>query len=330
MARLLQYLTPTGSPSVGMVDGDDIVQLSGFRSLVEMAHAAIGRGVLLADLARTQPQGVRERYADVLSSGRMRPVVDGLGAPRLMVTGTGLTHTGSAQARDAMHSMLDADDSALSDSMKIFKMGVQGGKPAPGQVGVQPEWFWKGDASILRGAGQAMDSPHWAMDFGEEPEIAGIYLIDRHGTPCRLGFALANEMSDHVMERQNYLFLAHSKLRQCALGPELLLGELPRHVEGKSRIYRHGEIVWEKDFLSGEDNMTHSIANLEHHHFKYPLFRQPGDLHVHVFGTATISFADGLRLQDGDEMEIDCPAMGRPLRNPVRTVQHDTPTMRSL
>jgi hypothetical protein len=38
---------------------------------------------------------------------------------------------------------------------------------------------------------------------------------------------------------------------------------------------------------------------------------------VHFFGTATLSFADGIRLQAGDEMEIAAPAFGRPLRNTV-------------
>ena len=76
-------------------------------------------------------------------------------------------------------------------------------------------------------------------------------------------------------------------------------------------------MVWEKPFLSGEANMSHSFANLEHHHFKYPLFRQPGDVHVHMFGTATLSFADGIRPEPGDVFEIEAPAFGLPLRNPL-------------
>ena len=44
----------------------------------------------------------------------------------------------------------------------------------------------------------------------------------------RLGFALANEFSDHVTERGNYLWLAHSKLRPASFGPEMLLGDLPQ------------------------------------------------------------------------------------------------------
>jgi hypothetical protein len=69
--------------------------------------------------------------------------------------------------------------------------------------------------------------------------------------------------------------------------------------------------------------MCHTIANLEHHHFKYAQFRRPGDLHVHFFGTATLSFADGVRTQEGDEFEIQVPAFARPLRNSLRVIQEE-------
>jgi hypothetical protein len=117
------------------------------------------------------------------------------------------------------------------------------------------------------------------------------------------------------MERQNYLYLAHSKLRACSIGPELLLGELPDHVEGVSRIYRDDKLLWEKSFVSGVDNMSHAIDNLEYHHFKYDLFRRPGDIHLHFFGTATLSFAEGVQTRDGDEFEIEAELFGRPVRN---------------
>ncbi len=201
--------------------------------------------------------------------------------------------------------------------MKMFLMGVEGGKPSePGQ-GVQPEWFYKGDGSQLVAPGEALRSPAFALDAGEEPEIAGIYLIDDDGTPVRLGFALANEFSDHVTERGNYLWLAHSKLRNAALGPELLLGALPADVRGTSRIIRDGATVWEKPFVSGEANMSHSIENLEHHHFKYALFRRPGDVHVHFFGTATLSFSDGVQTAAGDVFEISAAPFHLPVRNPI-------------
>ncbi len=118
-----------------------------------------------------------------------------------------------------------------------------------------------------------------------------------------------------MTERHNYLWLAHSKLRQAALGPEMIVGPFPEHVEGTSRIRRDGSIAWERPFLSGEANMSHSIANLEWHHFKYARFRRPGDVHVHFFGTATLSFSDGFRTEPGDEFEIEADPFTLPLRN---------------
>lgn len=164
----------------------------------------------------------------------------------------------------------------------------------------------------------------------EEPEIAGLYVIGDDGQPWRLGFALANEFSDHITERGNYLCLAHSKLRPAAIGAELLVGELPGDMRGISRIIRDGQMLWEKPFLSGEANMSHSIANLEAHHFKYAQFRRPGDVHVHFFGTATLSFADGVTTRDGDVFEMMAPPFLLPHRNRLATAPAMPLTVRAL
>ena len=116
--------------------------------------------------------------------------------------------------------------------MKMFRLGIEGGKPQGDRPGVAPEWFYKGDGSIVAAPGQPLTMPGFALDGGEEAEIAMLYVIDDGGRPRRVGYALGNEFSDHVLERQNYLYLAHSKLRPCAFGPELLLGELPQDVRG--------------------------------------------------------------------------------------------------
>jgi hypothetical protein len=214
--------------------------------------------------------------------------------------------------------------------MRMFKLGLEGGKPGKTDTGAQPEWFYKGDGSILAAPEGDLASPAFALDGGEEPEIAGIYLIDAAGAPVRIGFALGNEFSDHVTERQNYLYLAHSKLRPAAVGPELLIGDLPADIKGVSRIRRGKEVIFEKPFLSGEQNMAHSIANLEAHHFKYALFRRPGDVHVHFFGTATLSFVDGVQTQKGDIFEIESEPFGLPLRNRLTTERSAKARVRAL
>ena len=285
-------------------------------TLLALTQAALAADATLAEAAQAHPLGAEIDIPAALAEGRVLAPIDHPDPAHLILTGTGLTHLGSAEGRDKMHKAAQAGET-LTDSMRMFLMGVEGGKPAAGAVGAQPEWFYKGDGSHVVGHGAPLTSPAFAKDGGEEPEIAGVYVIGPDGTPYRLGFCLANEFSDHVIERGNYLWLAHSKLRQAALGPELLTGELPADVRGASRIVRDGETVWEKPFLSGEANMSHTIANLEHHHFKYDLFRRPGDVHVHFFGTATLSFSDGFQTKLGDTFEIEAAPFLYPARNPL-------------
>ena len=312
--RLVQFVSETGERGVAVSDPSGCRRVNGVRSVYALALQAISERATLAHVVETHGLGDEVDLDTAIAEGRILAPIDHPDPAHLLLTGTGLTHLGSADARAKMHAAT-ADGAELTDSMKMFRMGLEGGKPAPGEIGAQPEWFYKGDGSSVIAPEAPFQSPSFALDGGEEPEIAGIYVIGPDGEPCRLGFALGNEFSDHVTERQNYLFLAHSKLRNASFGPELRLGELPADVRGASRIRRGGAVIWEKPFLSGEANMSHTIANLEHHHFKYALFRRPGDVHVHFFGTATLSFNDGMKAIPGDVFEIEVDAFGRPLRN---------------
>jgi len=199
--------------------------------------------------------------------------------------------------------------------MKMFRMGLEGGKPKPGETGVQPEWFYKGNGACLRGHGDALTVPAFGEDGGDESEIAGAYIIDRNGQPRRIGMMLGNEFSDHLVEKKNYLYLASSKLRECSIGPELVLDPDFRDVRGSARVIRGQSVLWERPIRSGEANMCHTLENMEHHHFKFPLHRRPGDAHVHFYGASSLSFGDGLRLKPGDVMEVHYAGFGRPLRN---------------
>ena len=322
--RLIQLVDEDGATRVGEVDagGAQVRLLEGPASMHALATAAIDAGRSLDAEVAALPGDTRLDYAALLREGRVLVPLHHPDPAHCRVTGTGLTHLGSAAARDAMHQNLQqqAQAGTLTDSMRMFQWGVEGGIPAAGEAGAQPEWFYKGDGGIVVAPGAPLPSPDFALDGGEEPEQVGLYLIGPDGTPPRLGFAIGNEFSDHVTERQNYLYLAHSKLRACAVGPELRTGPLPRDLRGTSRIRRGDAVLWEKPFLTGEANMCHSLANLEYHHFKYAAHRRPGDVHLHFFGTATLSFADGVRAEPGDVFEVDLPELGAPLANPLRTV----------
>ncbi|WP_296001071.1 AraD1 family protein [Rugamonas sp.] len=314
---LVQFKDQDGQRRVGiLVENTTLRVLDGYDTTYALAQAAISREVSLAVLAEEAAGAAVYDYAEVAAAGRLLTPLDHADPAHTYVTGTGLTHLGSADARDAMHKKIGGEVESLSDSMKMFRMGVEGGKPAAGQTGAQPEWFYKGDGSIVAASGQPLAMPEFALDGGEEPEIAGLYVIGADGHPYRVGYAIGNEFSDHITERQNYLYLAHSKLRACGVGPALLVGELPAHIDGHSRIYAaDGSLRWKKAFVSGEQNMSHTIANLEYHHFKYDLFKRAGDVHVHFFGTATLSFADGISVAPGETFEIEAPVFGPALRN---------------
>ncbi len=308
------HLSELKSGGVVVRVDEDARLIPGIKTVYGLAELAVNKGCKIADVIPDGGEAVD--LAELAANGKLDVPCRHPEPARMYLCGTGLTHLGSASTRNAMHAQTQEH---VSDSMKMFQMGVEGGKPADGEIGAQPEWFYKGPGTEAVAPGDPLISPGFALDGGEEPEIAGFYLIGANGTPNRIGFTLSNEFSDHVTERINYLFLAHSKLRPASFGPELLVGDLPRHIEGRSRIIRGDEVIFDQPFLSGEDNMSHTIANLEHHHFKYAPFRRAGDLHVHMFGTATLSFGAGVKTQDGDLFEISAPAFGQPLRNPLKT-----------
>jgi hypothetical protein len=326
--RLIQFVDEDGRRRVACIaaDGRYPRLVKGATSTRDLAlESARGSETLLKAVMR-RGLGDAVDYDAIIREKRILPPLDHPDSHRCIIAVTGLTHTGSAKSRDAMHAKLQAAD--LSDSMKMFKLGVEGGKPSGGDTGVQPEWAYKGDGSWVVPPEQAFDYPTYAEDAGDEAEVVGLYVIGDSGEVLRVGFALGNEYSDHVMERRNYLYLAHSKLRQCSYGPELLLGELPENLLGTSKVQRNGQVLWSSEFCSGEENMVHSIANLEHHHFKYEGFRQPGDVHVYFFGASVFSFSDGIKVEAGDSFEVDCPLFGRPLRNGIVSKSIEEPAVR--
>lgn len=314
--RLIQFENEQGLRQVGVVEGGQIEVLRGVRSTRELALSAIRNQRSLAAEIDTLARDSGPAYRELLDAGRVLAPLDHEDPTHCLVSGTGLTHLGSASTRDKMHQQAEVEEK-VTDTMQMFRWGMQGGRPESGTPGVQPEWFYKGDGGIVVRPGEDFPVPDFAEDFGEEPELTGLYVIGEDGKPYRVGFALGNEFSDHVTERKNYLYLAHSKLRYCSFGPELRVGELPGHLAGTSRIHRNGQVLWEKEFLSGEENMCHSLENLEYHHFKYAQFLRPGDVHVHFFGTATLSFADGIKAQPGDQFEVSLDEFGEPLRNGI-------------
>jgi hypothetical protein len=315
--RLIQLINAHHERRICQVEGDRLRVIGQHTSVYGLAQAALAAAITLAETIVNFLSTEEIAYDEIYkgrSAWRILPPIDHPGeATSCLVSGTGLTHKGSAENRQAMH----AAGAVVTDSMRMFQWGLEGGRPAPGKIGVSPEWFYKGPGTILRAHGEALEVPPYAEDGGEEGEIAGVYLIDPAGTPRRLGMTIGNEFSDHRFEKKNYLYLAASKLRNCAIGPELVVDPDYSSVDGQVSIERDSRTIWTKQIQTGDSAMSHSLENMEHHHFKHDAHRRPGDIHIHFFGAAALSFGEGIELSDGDIMQVSFAGFGRPLRNPV-------------
>jgi hypothetical protein len=177
---------------VALVKELDVHLLDSCSSVYELAHVAITAGMKLSDLARQRARHEPLRYDPIYrgaSDWKLLPTIDPPEEPaRCLISGTGLTHLGSARNRQSMHAPKEED---LTDSMKMFRWGVEGGRRAPGCVGTAPEWFYKGTGFMLRAHGDPLDIPSHAEDGGEEAEIAGVYVIGPDGYPYCLGWLRA-------------------------------------------------------------------------------------------------------------------------------------------
>lgn len=331
--RLIQFFIPSLGRRVGVVESGHAFDLTSIRprwSSVYKVFMSAQRSnrPLMVHIERSnfRKEAKVIDYEKLLKlspgdpEGWLLPPIDHPDPAHCMISGTGLTHIGSMAQRDAMHK----SGTNKTDSQVMFEMGLEGGKPKHDEIGVQPEWFYKGNGTILRGHNDFLDIPPFSSECGEEPEIAACYIISRDGIPHRIGFAIGNEWSDHTMEKVNYLWLAPSKLRTCSIGPELVIGKEFVDIRGYCKIYRQGRLIYDSgELLTGENNMTHSLRNLEWHHFKYPQFRCPGDVHIHFLGTMKLSFGNCEPLKDGDKIEIHFDGMGESLVNYVKRLQHD-------
>jgi hypothetical protein len=327
MLRIVQ-IQREGVRRLAVVDEPDLRLIADFDSLHTMVMAAITQAVALSQLAQRHLTDESLEYGSIYNGASdwrlLVPLDHPAGPAGMLVSGTGLTHFGSARDRNAMHSKAkESDEANLTDSMKMFRWGVEGGRPSPGAIGIAPEWFFKGNGGILRAHGESLEIPAYAEDGGEEAEIAGCYVIGPDGVPYRVGMATANEFSDHRFEKRNYLNLAGSKLRTCSIGPEITVDSAFDAVAGEVKIERDGGVLWSKGIRTGGQEMCHSLTNIEHHHFKFENHRRPGDVHIHYFGAHSLSFGDGVRLQDRDVMSIRWDGFGRALRNPVRVISND-------
>src|SRR5688572_25217056 len=152
MLTLLQCRRPDGSRRVIATRDGEARFVRGFSDVRGLAAEAIARGIGLSALVDAAGSDGAVDPAEELAAGRLLAPIDHPDSAHVLLTGTGLTHLGSAEGRDKMHRAAAAGEK-LTDSMRMFLEGLESGKPTPGEVGGQPEWFFKGDGSHVAGPG---------------------------------------------------------------------------------------------------------------------------------------------------------------------------------
>lgn len=129
---------------VALVEEPQLRLLNNFTSIYDLATKAIENGDALTSLVQENLSDISLEYDAVYEGNSEWKLLPAFDHPddvsKLMLAGTGLTHKASAENRDKMH--MAKAESELTDSMKIYLMGVEGGHPQKGKIGVQPEWFY--------------------------------------------------------------------------------------------------------------------------------------------------------------------------------------------
>ena len=292
--RLVQIIHPEYGRRVALVSGSELHLLSDHRTAYHLANAALASGTSIRELVSTDLSGIVLNYDEVhaLRSGwSFLPSFDHPhDLARCLVSGCANAHSGT---RD--------------------------GRPAA------PPWFYKGNGAHLRAHGEALTIPSFAASGSEEAELAGVWIIAPNGTPTRVGITPGNEFADPAMANADPRLLSHAKLRTCSIGPELVLDAEFTDIGGLVRVERGDKRIWSREIATGERHTQFTLAEVEEHLFKYAAHRVPGDIHIHYLGGSVSSYADGVRLEQGDQVVIEWDGFGRPLRNLIERDRCQTP-----
>jgi len=281
--RLVQIVHPSLGRRVGLVDADRLHLLSTYRSIYGFATAAIETGVKLRDLLSTDLSGIVLDYEEVY-------------------------------ALRSVWTFLPSFDHPRDPARCIISGCANAHQPFPDDRPSMPPWFYKGNGAHLRGHGEALTIPPFALSGAEEAELVGVYLIGAKGVPYRVGLTPGNEFADPALAAGDPFMLSHSKMRACAIGPELVLDASFDDARGSVRVEREATTIWSRYVATGEAHTLFPLAELERRLFQYAAHRIPGDAHVHYLGGSVSSYGNGV-LDAGDQVVIEWQGYGRALRN---------------
>jgi len=131
MTRLIQ-IKKGSVRRVGLVEELHVRPPDGCSSIYELAQIAIDAQKKLSAVAHQRRQSDILDYELIYTGRSVWQVLPAIDHPQ--VSGTGLTHIGSARGRQSVHATATED---LTDSMKMFRWRVEGRRPLMNPVRVE-------------------------------------------------------------------------------------------------------------------------------------------------------------------------------------------------
>lgn len=176
-------------------------------------------------------------------------------------------------------------------------------------------WSYKGNGSLLKTQGEALNIPYQALSIASEPGIVCIYMVDSFGKLHFVGFTIGNEVHDPLLGNLDSPDANQACLRECALAPAMILGELQCRLSINARIERQDRQIsyreYDIDLKEWRSLRKYTQAFLEQHE----QFLQPGMVHYVFHGLGHPDSEPPL--QHGDWLDLDCPELELGLSNRI-------------
>jgi hypothetical protein len=137
MTRVLQ-IKKGSFRRVGLVDEPHVRLLDGCYSIYVLAQIAIEVPKKLSEVAHPRRPSDKLGCEPIYAGGSEWQTLPAIDLPQVsaccLISGTGLTPIGGARGRQSVHATVTED---LTDSVKMFRWGVEGGRPRMNPVRVE-------------------------------------------------------------------------------------------------------------------------------------------------------------------------------------------------
>lgn len=186
-----------------------------------------------------------------------------------------------------------------------FGLTHQSKVAVPPEHDERPAFFIKGFADTLKRSGDVLCMSRGALSACEEAEVVALFLVSENGQPDYLGYTFGNDLTDIALAKSKRNYLAYAKLQPSAISHLLYRQPLPELVQGRTSIYRAGNLHWEQEFRTGLSCLCYDVDDLFNTLWQHPALRLPGTLIYLYLGADRNSADAGIQLSHGDTVVCD-------------------------